>query len=120
MSRSASQRWVLVGGFAVVAVYAVVAVVEVVVSRDAMAAVPFAYAGVSIAAPLVVMWRVLGPPRGGGQESDGGDGGSGDDDGPGPSRGGDDEPAEPPWWPEFEFERELEAYPERRAAVGKR
>lgn len=113
MSRSDSQRWVLVGGFAVVAVYAVVAVVEVVVSADAMVAIPFAYAGVSIAAPLVVMWRVLGPPSESGQDPGESDGGSGDD-GPGPAGDGGDEPASPPWWPEFE--RELAAYVDRRHA----
>lgn len=97
----------LVGGFAVVAV------VEVVVSGDTMVVVPFVYAGVSLA----VMWWVLGPPCGGGEESDSGDGGSGDDV-LGPSRDGDDELAEPPLW--REFERELEAYAECHAAVGKR
>jgi hypothetical protein len=95
MPRPAFQRRVLLGGFAVAAVYAVVAVVEAIVTGRPTAAIPFAYTAVTIAGPLLVVSRMLVDRDGPGED------GSDSDDGPGPGGGGDD-PDPQPWWPEFE------------------
>jgi hypothetical protein len=100
MSRSPSQRWALIGGFAVAAVYAVVALVEVFVNSNAAAAIPFAYVGVCIAGPLAVVARFVGSPH----APESGDEGPGGGNGPGPSDDGDGDPGAPPWWGEFEQE----------------
>lgn len=100
MSHAASQRWAIAGGLAVAAAYAVVAVVEVIVSKDAAVAIPFAYTAVCIAAPLVVVSRFLDSPR---RDEPGGEG-SGGNNGPEPSDGGGDDPGSASWWPEFEQE----------------
>ena len=110
MSRSASQRWVLVGGFAVVAV----------VSRVAMAAVPFAYAEVGIAAPLTVMWRVIGPPRGAARSLTVAMAARATTTVRGRLAAETASRWNRPGGPSSKFERELEADAERRAAVGKR
>lgn len=80
------------------AAYAVVALVAVIVSKDGAVAIPFACTAVTIAAPLVVVSRVLDPPR---RDEPGGEG-SGDNNGSGP--GGGHDPTSPSWWPEFERE----------------
>jgi hypothetical protein len=104
---SAFERWVLAGGFIVAAGYAAVAVVEVIVNPNAMVAIPFAVTAVTIAAPLLIVSRVLDSPRG---DEPGGDG-PGDVDS-GPSPGGGDQPTSPSWWPEFE--RDFRAHVDAR------
>ena len=99
MSRSPSQRWALIGGFAVAGVYAVVALIEVFMNNNAAAAIPFAYVGVCIAGPLAVVARFVGSPH---ADESGGEGSGGS--GPGPSDDDGGDPGAPSWWGEFERE----------------